>query len=56
MKFYQCEHCGNLAVKLTDSGVPMVCCGTPMTEVLPGTETPLQKNTFPSFTRTEWTS
>ena len=27
MKFYQCEHCGNLAVKLTDSGVPLVCCG-----------------------------
>ena len=25
MKFYQCEHYGNLAVKLTDSGVPMVC-------------------------------
>ena len=37
MKFYQCEHCGNLAVKLTDSGVPMVCCGAPMTEVIPGT-------------------
>lgn len=37
MKFYQCEHCGNLAVKLTDSGVPMVCCGAPMTEVIPDT-------------------
>ena len=30
MKFYQCAHCGNLAVKLHDSGVSMVCCGHPM--------------------------
>ena len=37
MKFYQCEHCSNVAVKLTDSGVPMVCCGAPMTEVIPDT-------------------
>ena len=30
MKIYICETCGNIAVKLTDSGVPMVCCGKPM--------------------------
>lgn len=36
-KFYICEHCGNLATLLQASGVPMVCCGQPMTELLPGT-------------------
>lgn len=30
MKFYICRHCGNIAAKLTDVGVPLVCCGEPM--------------------------
>lgn len=28
--FYKCEHCGNIAVKVHDSGVPLVCCGEKM--------------------------
>ncbi len=36
MKFYQCDHCGNQAVKLRDSGVPLVCCGQPMRELEAG--------------------
>ncbi len=36
MKFYRCEHCGNIVIKLHDSGVPVVCCGQPMTELVPG--------------------
>ncbi len=36
MKFYRCEHCGNIIIKLNDSGVPVVCCGQPMTELVPG--------------------
>ena len=28
--FYKCEHCGNVVVKLHDSGVPLVCCGEEM--------------------------
>lgn len=28
--FYKCEHCGNIAVKVADSGVPLYCCGEPM--------------------------
>lgn len=27
---YRCKHCGNIAIKLVDSGVPLVCCGEPM--------------------------
>ena len=27
---YRCNHCGNIAYKVNDSGVPMVCCGEKM--------------------------
>lgn len=37
MKFYICETCGNIIEKLNDSGVPVVCCGKPMKELIPGT-------------------
>lgn len=37
MKFYVCEHCGNMVTFLNESGVPMVCCGQKMTELVPGT-------------------
>lgn len=33
--FFKCQTCGNVAIKLVDSGVPMFCCGKPMTELLP---------------------
>ncbi|MBQ6401966.1 MAG: desulfoferrodoxin [Firmicutes bacterium] len=36
-KFYICKHCGNIIAKLKDSGVPVVCCGEPMAELIPGT-------------------
>ena len=36
-KFLKCNHCGNLAGVIHDSGVPMVCCGQPMEELIPNT-------------------
>ena len=33
--FYKCEICGNVAIKLVDSGVPMFCCGKVMSEIAP---------------------
>ncbi len=30
LDFFKCEHCGNIAVKPFDSGVPLVCCGETM--------------------------
>ncbi len=45
MKFYKCETCGNIITKLNDSGVPVVCCGKPMTELVPGaTDGALEKH------------
>lgn len=33
VKFYLCEHCGNIVEKIKDSGVPIICCGFPMTKI-----------------------
>ena len=30
MEIYRCNHCGNIAVKLEDHKVPLVCCGEKM--------------------------
>lgn len=37
LKFYICNHCGNIIAKVRDSGVPVVCCGEKMSELIPGT-------------------
>ena len=37
LKFYKCLHCGNVAVKPLDAGVPLVCCGEPMAELTANT-------------------
>ena len=37
MKFYQCEHCKNIIVYAYSKGVPVVCCGEKMKELVPGT-------------------
>lgn len=37
MKFFICEHCKNIMTLLNDSGVPVMCCGQKMTELVPGT-------------------
>ena len=34
VKFYKCMHCGNIAVKVFDAGVPLVCCGEKMIELV----------------------
>ena len=37
MKFYRCAHCGQIIAKVADTGVPVICCGEPMQEIVPGT-------------------
>ena len=36
-KFYICEHCGNIIAMVKSTGVPVMCCGQKMTEIVPGT-------------------
>ena len=37
MKFYICNHCKNIIGKIHDAGVPVVCCGEKMAELVPNT-------------------
>ena len=50
-KFYICEHCGNIITKIDDSGVPVVCCGQKMTEIIPGTVEASREKHIPVVTR-----
>ncbi len=36
MQFYRCNHCGNIIVFMESKGVPVVCCGEKMSELVPG--------------------
>ncbi len=36
MKFFKCEHCGNIVTYLKNSGVPVICCGEKMQEIVAG--------------------
>jgi len=37
MKFYKCKHCGQIIAVVKKTGVPVVCCGEPMEEIVAGT-------------------
>ena len=36
-RFFICKHCGNIIGMIHSSGVPVVCCGENMSELIPGT-------------------
>ena len=36
MKFYQCSHCKNIITYVDNKGVPVMCCGEKMQELVPG--------------------
>jgi superoxide reductase len=50
-KVYKCEHCGNFATMLYDSGVKMSCCGQPMSEVVANSVDAAQEKHVPAFLR-----
>ena len=37
MKFYRCETCGQIVAIVKKTAAPLVCCGKPMKEIVPGT-------------------
>ena len=37
MKFYRCETCGQIIAIVKKTPVPVMCCGKPMKEIIPGT-------------------
>lgn len=46
-RFFVCEHCGNLVGVIHDAGVPMMCCGQKMTELVPGSTDAAQEKHVP---------
>ena len=35
-KFLKCEKCGNIVAVVYESGVPLMCCGQKMNQIIPG--------------------
>ena len=50
MKFYRCAHCGKIIAVVKKTGVPVVCCGEPMKELIPGTTDASLEKHVPVFT------
>lgn len=48
-KFYVCERCGNLVEVVKASGVPMMCCGQKMTELVAGTVEASREKHIPEY-------
>ena len=48
-KFCICSHCGNIIAKVKDVGVPVMCCGQKMTEIIPGTTEASQEKHVPVY-------
>ena len=50
-KFFICETCGNIIAMVKPSGVPVVCCGKPMKQIVPNTTDAAQEKHVPVWTR-----
>jgi len=46
-KFFICIHCGNLIGMVLNKGIPLVCCGEKMTELVPNTVEASQEKHLP---------
>ena len=51
LKLYRCAHCGNIAFKVVDKGVPLMCCGQKMEELVPNTTDGALEKHVPQITR-----
>ena len=49
-RFLRCSHCGNIVGVVKDNGVPMVCCGQKMEELIPGAVDASAEKHVPVFT------
>ena len=49
-RFFICTHCGNIIAMVRDKGVPVVCCGEKMKEIIPGTTDAAKEKHVPVYT------
>ena len=52
LKLYRCAHCGNIIFKVVDKGVPVMCCGQKMEELVPNTTDGAMEKHVPVVERT----
>ena len=50
MKFFICKRCGNMLGLIKDGGVPMICCGEKLTELVPNTAEASTEKHLPAVT------
>lgn len=48
-KFYICPHCGKIIAVVKETGVPVMCCGQKMTELIPGTTDAAREKHVPVY-------
>ncbi len=48
-KFFICEHCGNIIAMVKNKGVPVMCCGQKMTEIVANTTDAAQEKHVPVY-------
>ncbi len=51
VKFFKCNHCGNVIMKVVDSGIPVECCGEEMLELVANTEDASVEKHLPVITK-----
>ena len=49
-RFFKCLHCGNIIAFVVDKGVPVMCCGEKMTELVPNTTEAAGEKHIPVYT------
>ena len=49
MRFYKCAKCGQMVAVVKKTGCPVVCCGEPMEELIPGTTDAAAEKHVPAF-------
>ena len=50
-KFFICETCGNIIAMVKPSGVPVMCCGKKMKEIVPNTTDAAQEKHVPVWSK-----
>ena len=50
-RFFVCENCGNIIAMVKPSGVPVMCCGKKMKEIVPNTTDAAQEKHVPVWSK-----
>lgn len=50
-KFFICRKCGNMVAAVKESGVPVMCCGQKMEQLIPGTTEAAVEKHIPVYKR-----